>query len=140
MGLAKGESSVKAELLQSAVSPPPGSYMGSAYIPQICCTQPPKLGKTHCKCRELLLRPRSCGMWGSPVQTETDGERGKTLQSLPLCPYSAPFLSANTDSPLLLTVHTHVLLPALPYSFLLLPLGPPRHLQQQQSFWIERER
>lgn len=59
---------------------------------------------SHCKCRELLLWPGSCGMWGSPRQMENVGK----LSSLSLCIHSAPFFSANTEPTLLSRdVHTH---------------------------------
>lgn len=52
---------------------------------------------SHCKCRELLLWPGSCGMWGSPRQMENIGKPC----SLSLCIHSAPLFSANTEPTLL---------------------------------------
>ena len=138
MDFSRGEISSKGRATPGCCLATPWLIHGLCLLIKIRCTQPPKQGKTHCKFRELLLWPGSCRMWGSPVQTETDGEGGKT-RSLSLCPHYAPFLSANTES--LLLSHCAYAHPS-PCSHLLIPATShqghrvPQYLRQRQSSWV----
>jgi len=106
--------------LQSAFSLSPSCNVTLPIYQSTLHTDTEAWKTSHCKCRELLLWPGSCGMWGSPRQMENVGK----LSSLSLCIHSAPFFSANTEPTLLSRdAHTHPSPHSLTHSCCL-PPGP----------------
>lgn len=125
MGFAKGEIASKGRST-------PGCCLATSWLIdrlcpliKICRIQHPKQGNTHCRFTELLLWPGSCRLWRSPVQTKTDGEGGKTPQSVFLSPFrSLPLHKHWVTLAFSPCVHTSFSVQALTHSCYL-PPGPP---------------
>lgn len=112
----------KAELLQGAVSLLLGLCMDYASLSKYSALSPQSRGK-HSKFREILIL--SCRMWGSPMQTETDGKGGNTPQSVSLSPlHSLPLQKYWVTFAFSLCVHTSLSMQPLTHSCYRLP-GPP---------------